>query len=361
MNNIKLPAWRGPPAEQLHQAPRLHLERLTRRFGEIEAVRDVSFSVASGEIVTMVGQSGCGKSTLLRLIAGVDRQDQGRIIMDGAEIAGPSAFVEPEQRRIGFVFQDYALFPHLDVMANIQFGLKNLPKDAAKTRSADIVTRLGIWHLSDRYPHMLSGGEQQRVALARALAPEPRILLMDEPFSNLDRKLRDTVREETLSLLRQLQTTVIMVTHDPEEALSAGDRVVLLRAGNVIQIGSAADLYERPSCAYAAEFFCTYNKVRGACWNGFLETPLGRFKAHGYADGAEATAYLRPQSLRISTRGEGISGQVVQRALMGEVEQLSLAVGNLAEPLRVRSTERNRVNVGQTVQISIRPEDALVF
>lgn len=351
----------SPVSAQSAGEPRLRLERVTRRFGDVFALRDVSFDVAKGEVVCLVGQSGCGKSTLLRLVAGVDRPDGGSVKIDGVEMAGGTRFIEPEDRRIGFMFQDFALFPHLDVTANIMFGLKRMARQQARQRVADVLDRLGIWHLADRYPHMLSGGEQQRVALARALAPEPAVLLMDEPFSNLDRKLRDSIREETLSLLRDLGATVIMVTHDPEEALSAGDRVVLLRTGHVVQTGTGADLYERPSCAYAAEFFCNFNKVRGACWNGFLETPVGRFKAPGFADGASAVAYLRPHALRIQHDGEGISGRVIQRSVMGEVEQISLDIEALPEPLRVRSTDRRNVHVGDHVKVSIEPGDALVF
>lgn len=339
----------------------LRLDGISRRFSDVEAVIDVSFSVEAGEIVCLVGQSGCGKSTLLRLISGVDRPDGGSIVINGAEVAGPKRFVEPEDRRIGFMFQDFALFPHLDVKANIGFGLKRLPKAKAGERVADVLGRLGIWHLADRYPHMLSGGEQQRVALARALAPEPAVLLMDEPFSNLDRKLRESIRDETLTLLRELDTTVIMVTHDPEEALSAGDRVVLMRSGRIVQIGSGSDVYENPCCAYAAEFFCNYNKVRGACWGGFLETPIGRFKAPGFADGASAIAYLRPHSLRIRRDGDGVLGKVVGRAVMGEVEQISLNVEALTEPLRVRSTDRRSIRIGDQVRVLIEPSDALIF
>ncbi|HEY9344811.1 MAG TPA: ABC transporter ATP-binding protein, partial [Inquilinus sp.] len=231
----------------------LTLERICRSFGTVRALDEVSLSIAPGEIVCLVGRSGCGKSSLLRIIAGVDAPDSGRILLDGAEIAGPGGFVEPEDRNVGFMFQDYALFPHLTVEENVAFGLKRLPREAARARAAEVIGRIGIAALAGRYPHTLSGGEQQRVALARALAPKPVILLMDEPFSNLDRGLREQVREETIATLRALGTTAIMVTHDPEEALSAGDRVVLMQKGRIVQAGSGYEIYDHPNSLYAAE------------------------------------------------------------------------------------------------------------
>ncbi|MGE3364391.1 MAG: ABC transporter ATP-binding protein [Rhizobiaceae bacterium] len=325
------------------------------------ALDSISLAVDSGEIVCLVGQSGCGKSTLLRLIAGVDRPDAGRIILNGEEIAGPRSYREPEERRIGLMFQDYALFPHLSVVDNILFGLKKMPRGQALLRCEAIVAKLGISHLKSRFPHMLSGGEQQRVALARALAPQPSVLLMDEPFSNLDRKLRDGVRDETLGLLRELGTTVIIVTHDPEEALSIGDRVVLMRSGQIAQSGSGSEVYDRPTTAYAAEFFCKFNKVHGACSNSHAETPLGRFHAPGYADGDHAVVYIRPQCVRVVNEGVGIPARVVSCALMGEIEQILLAIESLPEPLRIRSTERRGLRTGDEIRVAVKPEETFVF
>lgn len=339
---------------------RLQLDGISRRFGKVVALDGISLSVQSGETICLVGQSGCGKSSLLRIIAGVDRPDRGRLVLDGKEIAGPNIHMEPEDRQIGFIFQDYALFPHLNVTENILFGLKKLPRATAQRRCDEIIAKIGLKHLAKRFPHMLSGGEHQRVALARALAPQPRILLMDEPFSNLDRRLRDTMRDETLALLRVLGTTVIMVTHDPEEALSAGDRIVLMRAGQIVQTGTGLDIYDRPRCAYAAEFFCAFNKVPGICRDGFLETPLGRFEAPAHTNGAAAAAYVRPQCLRI-VRDGGIAGRIVEHTLTGEIEQIKLAVTSLPEPLRIRSTERTDLRPGEKISVVVDPASVLVF
>ena len=341
--------------------PHLEIEHITCCFGGLAALDGVSLAVPRGEIVCLAGHSGCGKSTLLRAIAGIERPDRGRILLDGHEVSGPATHVEPEERNIGFMFQDYALFPHLSVTDNILFGLKRLSRNAARARCSEVIERLGITHLARRFPHMLSGGEQQRVALARALAPQPGILLMDEPFSNLDRGLRDGIRMETLALLRELGSTVIMVTHDPEEALASGDRVVLMRAGRVVQAGTGHDLYDRPVDAYAAEFFSTFNKVQGACWNGFLETPIGRFEAPGFADGHTATVYIRPQCLRLNCDGDGVDCTVVDCALMGEIEQIRLSVAAISEPLKIRSTERQRLRTGDKVRVSVEPERVFVF
>ncbi|HTO30546.1 MAG TPA: ABC transporter ATP-binding protein [Pararhizobium sp.] len=339
----------------------LEIQGISRSFGGTAALTDVTLSVAKGEIICLVGQSGCGKSSLLRIIAGIDIPDHGLILLNGRQASGPDAFVEPENRNIGFVFQDYALFPHLTVEQNVLFGLKGMAKADASRRAAEVIAQVGIPQLSKRYPHMLSGGEQQRVALARALAPKPAILLMDEPFSNLDRGLRERVRNETLSLLRQTQTTVIMVTHDPEEALSAGDRVVLMKDGRVVQQGSGYDIHDRPLTSYAAEFFCAFNKVPGRFSAGHVETPLGRLPhALDVADGTQALVYLRPQGIAVRAEGATFSGRVRHRVLMGEIEQISIDVDGLDEPLRIRTMQRLPAGAN-VVGLSILPESYLLF
>ncbi|WP_275783136.1 ABC transporter ATP-binding protein [Pararhizobium gei] len=337
------------------------IQHLTRRFGSAAAVADVSLSVDKGEIICLVGQSGCGKSTLLRLIAGVDTPDTGRILLHGREVSGPATFVEPEARRIGFVFQDYALFPHLTVEQNILFGLKRRNRAEAARRTSDAIQLIGIAHLADRFPHMLSGGEQQRVALTRALAPQPDLLLMDEPFSNLDQGLRDRVRNDTLSLLKSLGTTVILVTHDPQEALSAGDRVVLMRAGEIVQIGSGYDLHDRPASPYAAEFFCDFNKVSGIARADRIETPIGSFPHPlQLKEGQRSVVYIRPQGISISPDKGNIPGAIEARSFHGEFEQFLVRVASLEAPLRVKTTRRLPEST-RSVQLSIGDEGVLFF
>lgn len=339
----------------------VELKDVTRRYGETRAIDDLSLTIGKGEIICLVGRSGCGKSTLLRAIAGVEMLDGGSISLNGRTVAGPSGFVEPEHRRIGFVFQDYALFPHLSVRENVLFGLKCLPKGEAFVRADDVLDRIGIAVLRDRYPHMLSGGEQQRVALARALAPKPDLLLMDEPFSNLDRGLRESVREETLSLLRGFGTTVIMVTHDPEEALSAGDRVVLMRAGRIVQVGTGEDLHARPVEPYAAEFFTAFNRIPGVYRDGHVETVIGRF-AHrlALADGRPAVVYVRPHALQIDEEHGTIIGRVLKRRFIDGGEQLFLGVDDLEQPLLLNRGGVESVSA-ETIRCSIRSDGLLAF
>lgn len=339
----------------------LDIQAISRSFGSTAALTNVTLSVSKGEIICLVGQSGCGKSSLLRIIAGIDVPNQGRVLIDGREASGPDAFIEPEKRNIGFVFQDYALFPHLTAEQNILFGLKASSKADARKRAAEVIEQVGIAHLSTRYPHMLSGGEQQRVALARALAPKPDILLMDEPFSNLDRGLRERIRAETLSLLRKMQTTVIMVTHDPEEALSAGDRVVLMKEGQIVQQGSGYDMHDRPISPYAAEFFCAFNKVPGLLSNGHVETPLGRLPhTLDAADGTPLLVYLRPQGIAVHEAGAAVSGRIRDRVLMGEVEQISIEIDGLTELLRIRTMERLKSGI-DVIGLSVKPGGYLLF
>lgn len=336
----------------------LSISNVSKRFGAVNALSGVSLELGRGKIACLVGQSGCGKSTLLRTIAGVEDVDAGTISIEGRVVTGPETFVEPEDRTVGFMFQDYALFPHLTALQNIMFGLKGLGKAEAKARAGETVERLGIGALVDRHPHMLSGGEQQRVALARALAPQPHVLLMDEPFSNLDRRLRDTVRTETQALLRSLGTTAIIVTHDPEEALSLGDKVVLMHKGKVIEAGSGDALYSFPQTAYAAEFFSRVNRIPARRSGEWLDTPIGRFPAPCGSSGA-VLVYVRPQSVALDD--EGVSARVTGRILLGEIEEVSLTVQGLDDPLVMRTSARCGLDVGNTVQVKVNPQDIMVF
>ena len=275
------------------------LAGLSRRIGALDILSDIDLEVAAGEILCLVGHSGCGKSSLLRLIAGVDAPSAGQIALGGEVVAGPGRFVEPEKRGVGLMFQDYALFPHLTVRQNIAFGLRGRSRGEIAARVESTLQRLGIAHFGARYPHMLSGGEQQRVALARAIAPRPGVLLMDEPFSNLDSRLRETVRMETLALLRQIGATVVLVTHDPQEALMVSDRIALMHQGRIIQAGTGRDLYYGPQTPFVARFFSDFNEVRGTVRHGEIDTPFGRVAAgRDAAEGSEMLVLVRPGGLR---------------------------------------------------------------
>lgn len=335
----------------------LVLKGVSRHFGRVAALQDVSLELGTGQILCLVGHSGCGKSTLLRAIAGIETLDSGSIAIDGTPVSGDDVFVEPEDRRIGFMFQDYALFPHLSVRDNVGFGLGRVPRGERADRVSDILRRIGIEALADRYPHMLSGGEQQRVALARALAPQPRLLLMDEPFSNLDRGLRDRVRQETLSIVRDLGMTAVIVTHDPEEALAIGDMVALMQKGRLVEAGTGERIYDAPWTAYAARFFSRMNVIPAQLIANMLETPLGQFPAPALE--GVPTVLLRPQSITLAETG--IAARVLDRSILGEIEEVSLSVEGIDEPLIARGTARHEVRPGDMVYLAVNAHEVMIF
>lgn len=335
----------------------LVLEQVARRLGQVAALDGVSLSVGEAQIVCLVGHSGCGKSTLLRTVAGVERIDSGSVTLAGRVVSDVTTFVEPEDRNVGFMFQDYALFPHLTARQNIGFGLRAMDRQRREARIGEVVERLGIGALAVRYPHQLSGGEQQRIALARALAPQPSVLLMDEPFSNLDPGLRDTIRRETVALIRGLGITAIIVTHDPEEALSTGDWLALMRKGRIVESGVGEKVYARPLTAYAASFFSHVNRIPARAVGDRVESALGVFAAA--AAGGKLELLVRPHSLYLSP--EGVPARVVERAFLGELEELSLKVDGIDAPLVLRSSLRSGAAVGQTVHLSVKRDEVMVF
>lgn len=339
----------------------LGFEAVTQRFGAVTALSEVSLTVRPGEIVALLGQSGCGKTTLLRLAAGVERPSAGRILLEGRDVSAPGAFVEPEHRGIGFVFQDYALFPHLSVLDNVRFGLRADGQAAATGIALRALDRVGLAHLAESFPHMLSGGEQQRVALARAIAPRPGVLLMDEPFSNLDRRLRDAVREETAALLRETGATAMIVTHDPEDAMRIADRIVLMRAGRIVQSGTGEELYRRPESLFAARFFCDFNEVEAKVSGGAVALPFGRLPAPGLAEGEAAVVCIRPHRIGLHAAGCGLAGRLISRRFLGEADHALVAVTGLERPLTVRAALPETMLAGHEVGVTVAPEEVLVF
>ncbi|RVT83973.1 ABC transporter ATP-binding protein [Rhodobacteraceae bacterium CCMM004] len=279
--------------------PRLDIADLSRSYGGRKVVDGVSLSIAAGQVTCLLGPSGCGKSTTLRMVAGVEPQDTGSIRVDGRPIADATTRLPPEDRSIGLMFQDFALFPHLTVGDNVAFGLRGEKKAARRARARELLARVHLERHIDAYPHALSGGEQQRVALARAIAPRPRIMLMDEPFSGLDNRLRDGIRDETLSILKEEGTAVLLVTHEPEEAMRMADEIALMRDGRIIQKGAPYNIYNAPADKAAAAFFSDVNVIRGRVEGALTETAFGRFLAPGVPDGTEVEIVIRPQHLRI--------------------------------------------------------------
>jgi len=291
----------------------IRLDGVTKHFGEVAAVDSASLCVARGEIVALLGPSGCGKTTLLRLIAGFERPDGGSVTVDGRLVASPAAWIAPEARRVGMVFQDYALFPHLTVAGNVGFGL---PRRTRASRVPELLAIVGLDALEGRYPHELSGGQQQRVALARALAPSPELVLLDEPWSNVDPFLRESLRAEVAEIIRPLGVTVLLVTHDREEAFTLADRIALMRDGSVVQEGTAEELYFAPASRWAAEFVGAANVLSGRIVAGRVETAIGTFPANGASSRSDAQVLVRPELLELEPSPAG-AGEVVAREFRG--------------------------------------------
>jgi iron(III) transport system ATP-binding protein len=278
--------------------PGVAFEHVVKRFGDVVAVEDVDLDVRLGEFLGVLGPSGCGKTTLMRLVAGFERPDSGGIEIDGRAVSGPRRHVPPEERRIGMVFQESALFPHLDVAGNIGFGLTRRGRGA---RVAEMVALVGLAGLQRRMPHELSGGQQQRVALARALAPHPALILLDEPFNSLDATLRSQLRIEVREILRKAGATAVFVTHDQAEALEISDRVAVMRAGRIEQISTPDELYLRPVNRFVAGFVGEANLLPGEVRHGEVVTLVGRFRAANgtLSDGVRAEVLLRPEQLHM--------------------------------------------------------------
>jgi iron(III) transport system ATP-binding protein len=277
---------------------------IEKAFGTTRAVDGASLSVGPGELVALLGPSGSGKTTLLRVIAGFERPDAGRVAVGGLPVAGDGAWVEPEHRRIGMVFQDGALFPHLTVAGNVGFGA------SARSRVDECLELVGLAARAGGYPHELSGGERQRVALARALAADPEVVLLDEPFASLDAGLREALREEVAEILRQAGTSALLVTHDQAEALSLAGTVAVMRDGRVEQVGTPEEVYERPSSRWLAEFLGDADVLPGTAGGGVVECELGRFGAPADVSGS-VMVVVRPESVAIGTGGRDASPHAV--------------------------------------------------
>ena len=288
----------SPEMAEPSLVPRLEIKDLRRSFAGRTVVDGVSLQIMPGQVTCLLGPSGCGKSTTLRMIAGVEMQDSGTIHVDGKLICDTVFRIPPERREIGLMFQDFALFPHLSVADNVAFGLHGT-KAEKRARVEELLARVDLLRFIDGYPHQLSGGEQQRVALARALAPKPRIMLMDEPFSGLDNRLRDGIRDETLSILKEEDTAVLLVTHEPDEAMRMADEIALMRDGRIVQQGAPYNVYTRPRDLAAVALFSDANVVEATVDGALAQTAFGRFLAPGVADGTRVQIVFRPQHVRI--------------------------------------------------------------
>jgi iron(III) transport system ATP-binding protein len=342
---------------------RLSVRNLTKHYrrGDEPAVDAVSFDLPEGRLLALVGESGSGKSTLLRLIAGLERPDAGEILLDGAALSTPRAVVPPERRGIGLVFQNHALFPHLTVEKNIAFGLQHLPRGERPAVIEPLLELVGLARMGGRFPHELSGGERQRVALARALAPNPRVILLDEPFSSLDARLRHSVRDETQAILKQRGATALFVTHDTGDALSIADRIVVLKGGRVQQEGAPPEVYHAPANSYVASFFgtCNFLPIHS------LPHPSGaRIQCHvGPPSPSEHPGFgiwVRPEDLELTRPGENesLTGTITRIAFQGAYLDVTLQCRHGQQPpfeVLVRHHQPFTVNPGETWAITPRP------
>ncbi len=343
-------------------AARLTFDGVERRFGDFYALKRVDLEIDPGEVVCLLGPSGCGKTTLLRIASGIEKPSRGRVLINDREVAGPNCFVPPEKRSVGLMFQDFALFPHLSILQNVAFGLKELPAETARREAMAVLSRVGLQSLANAYPHTLSGGQQQRVALARAIVPRPAVMLMDEPFSGLDVQLRDAMQEETLTLLRETRATSLIVTHHPEEAMRLGDRIAVMRNGEVVQFGRAEDLYDAPADLFVAQLFSEINEVIYPVSDGAIDTPAGRLPApHGLKSGERAVLCVRERGVELREPGQGLAGRVLHVRFLGDIDLLEIGVQGFEAPLRVRIPHYARYRKGDEVGVEIDADRVLIF
>ncbi|MCI0398458.1 MAG: ABC transporter ATP-binding protein [Chloroflexi bacterium] len=327
---------------------------LCKKFGTTVVVDDLSFTVESGQVLALLGPSGCGKTTTLRLIAGFEKLDGGRIEVAGQVVADDRLHWPPERRRVGMVFQDYAIFPHLNVAQNVAFGLGR--GSQAEEQVEAMLAMVGLEGLEDQMPHELSGGQQQRVALARALAPEPAVLLLDEPFSNLDTSLRSQVRAEVRDLLKKSRATAIFVTHDQEEALFIGDRVAVMQAGTLEQVGTPAEIFHEPATRFVAEFMGQSDFLPGQVTDEGIMTPLGPLSQPvALPAGTTVEVAVRPDDVTLRAEPAGANGRIVDRRFVGIATIYTVALDRGG---RVHSWQPHTVELasGMAVRAWLRPD-----
>lgn len=350
---------------------RVSLRKVSKKFGNVHAARDIELSISKGELFTLLGPSGCGKTTALRIIAGFEYPDSGQVFFDEEDVT----YTKPYERGTAMVFQNYALWPHMSVFDNIAYGLeiKKLPREEVRKKVLEVLDLVGLRGLEGRYPLQLSGGQQQRVALARALVVEPRVLLLDEPLSNLDAKLRVRMREEIKRIQRTLSITTVYVTHDQEEAMSISDRVAIMNQGRILQVGTPQDIYFRPKNTFVATFIGKSTLLQGTVVRKDADNVLvdigGKIRILGkpmsdlpLKEGGGAILVIKPEDFQVEPPQEPhnvIEGVVEFSMFLGSFTQLRMSVAN--QNLKVFVDPRREVKPGDRFVVYVKIDDVLVF
>ncbi len=343
----------------------LQVKAVTKQFSakQLPAVNQISFDLKQGELLGLLGPSGCGKTTLLRMIAGFEKPSQGSIVLGNSVVAGGNNWLEPEKRKTGMVFQDYALFPHLSVADNIAFGLKTKkPRpnhQQIKQRVAEVLQLVGLMGLEKRYPHELSGGQQQRIALARALAPQPELILLDEPLSNLDVQVRERLRHEVRTILKSTNTAGIFVTHDQGEAMAIADKIGVMQGGKLLQIGTPEDIYSCPQCRFVAEFVTQANFLQATRKGDVWCTELGEWSLNLPVTYQQGELMFRQEDVILQPSEEGVT-VVQEREFLGREYRYCLQTES-GKRLHARTDVKTQLPIGTKVKLDVIPETTRIF
>ncbi|MBL41385.1 MAG: ABC transporter ATP-binding protein [Rhodospirillaceae bacterium] len=346
--------------------PILKIDNISHKFGKFEIINNLSLEVLPNEIICLLGPSGSGKSTILRIIAGLEKLQKGKIYLNNKIIStNDFDYIQPEDREIGFVFQDLALFPHLNVEDNINYGLNKINKEIKKQVYNSLVNKIGIQHLGKKYPHELSGGEQQRVALARALAPNPKLMLLDEPFSDLDTRLREKIREETISILKSNNTPVLLVTHDPNEAMLVSDKIIIINNKQKIQEGSSEDIYFKPKNKFVASFFSDINIFSGLVNESKVNFLLGGVNINKNYSQKEVEVVIRTEGVKINNIKDesifNVEGEISSVKNVGIYQYVNIKINGHPYLISAKLTDRLNIVKNSKVWVGFDPRFAFIF